>query len=196
MMSSVNESGVGGESSFDYRSLLPTRYGEPGAATSPSDLDDDIGDDGDEGICGYFPAMTWRERLLGCATCMIAGYLLSFGSFFRIKDLLLGDPIPFVMNATIGNIIALAGSFFLKGPRTQFRQMWHDTRRNATAVYLGSLFLTLFVAFVPVFGPKGLYLVVLMLAQYASIMWYTLSYIPYAREAVTSYVQRRFAAME
>jgi len=142
----------------------------------------------------------------------------------------------------VGNLIALAGSFFLKGPRTQWRQMWHESRMHATGLYIGSLFLTLFVAFIGMPGPKGLYLVLLMICQYLvrteylptvhyimrcqpfvlnlvayiefvlflllitslpqhcvkfhpvvkSITWYCLSYIPFAREAITSYVRRNF----
>lgn len=210
MMSSMNESiagvfgggnsvdgGTGGDS-FDYRSLLPTRSSSDPGGGAAAGADGISADDDDAcgGLCGYLPQMTWRERLLGCATCMIAGYLLSFGSFFRIKDLLLGNPIPFVMNATVGNLIALAGSFFLKGPKTQLRQMWHESRRHATGLYLGSLFLTLFVAFLYVPGPKGLYLIILMVCQYLSITWYCLSYIPFAREAITSYMQRRFSSDE
>ena len=80
-----------------------------------------------------------------CLTCLLA-------SFYPQK---------------VGNLIALAGSFFLKGPRTQWKQMWHESRKHATGLYLGSLFLTLFVAFVGMPGPKGLYLVLLMLCQYA-----------------------------
>lgn len=167
-------------SGYDFRSLLPTR--SPQASGGAEDDDD---------LCSWLPEMTWRERILGCATCVIAGYLLSFGSFFRIKDLLLGDPFPFVLNATAGNIIALAGSCFLSGPRSQLDKMWHETRRGATQLYLGSLALTLLIAFLPLPGPKGFVLVLLMICQYLAITWYTLSYIPYAREAIANYMQRR-----
>ena len=91
--------GVGG-GGFDYRSLLPNRSADSGDSGISSDAS--LSNEEDEccGLCAYLPSMTWRERLLGCVTCMIAGYLLSFGSFFRIKDLILGDPFPFVFNAT------------------------------------------------------------------------------------------------
>jgi len=188
----MNES-FGGDSSFDYRSLLPSAVrGSSTAADTTVSIENEQPDD----VCSFFPEMTWRERLLGFGTCMVAGYLLSFGSFWRIKDLLLGNPIPFVLNATVGNIIALMGSFFLSGPKTQLRKMWHECRRMATTVYLGSLAATLFVAFVPVFPLRGLILILLILVQYVSLTWYCLSYIPYAREAVSGYVQRRMSGAE
>lgn len=99
--------------------------------------------------------------------------------------------MPFVLNATVGNIISLCGSLFLCGPVAQLKKMWAETRRAATIAYLGSLFLTLVVTFVPgVPGPKGLYLLLLMLCQYVAIFWYCLSYIPYARETVLGFLQR------
>jgi hypothetical protein len=136
------------------------------------------------------PALGWRERLIGCATCMILGYLLSFGAFFRLKDLLTGNPLPFVLNATIGNVIALGGSCFLTGPKAQAERMFTDSRRIASIAYLASLVLTLVVAFAPIPGPKGLLLLILLIVQYLSVFWYCLSYIPFARDAVKGYCYR------
>ena len=173
------------ESSFDYRSLLPTR--DP-ATYEPSDSTSFDNDDAD--CCSFCPELSLRERLLGCGTCMLAGYLLSMGSFWRIHDLVRGNPYPFVLNATAGNLLALAGSFFLSGPRAQMRKMWSPKRQVATGLYLGSLFLTLFVAFLNAPGPKGFCLLVLMGCQYVSITWYTLSYVPFAHDAIRSFVGR------
>lgn len=98
--------------------------------------------------------------------------------------------VPFVVHATVGNIIALCGSCFLTGPTAQSKKMFHKTRRVATALYLGSLVLTLVVAFVPFPGGKGIVLFLLMLCQYGAIGWYILSYIPFARDAVISWCRR------
>jgi hypothetical protein len=174
------------DSSFDYQNLLPTRSNSSvggNAASTSSDADG-----------GCLPALSYRERILGCATCMVAGYLLSMGSLWRIKDLVVHhDPLPFVMNATIGNILALAGSFFLSGPKHQMDRMWHDKRRTATTLYLSSLGLTLCVAFVPIPVGKGLLLLLLMLCQYVSIAWYCLSYIPFAHDAIRGYWNQRMS---
>jgi Got1/Sft2-like family len=178
------------DTGFDYRSLLPTTRSSSNTEQQLLPPVDDTGD----GLwcCGLqqLPALTWRERCIGCATCMMAGYLLSMGSFWRIADLMRGHPLPFVVNATVGNVIALAGSCFFTGPATQVRKMCHEKRRIATTLYLGSLCLTLIVAFAPLPGPKGFVLLLLMLAQYVAVAWYCLSYIPFAHEAVSSYLQR------
>ncbi|GKY90752.1 hypothetical protein MPSEU_000048100 [Mayamaea pseudoterrestris] len=170
---------------FDYRSLLPTRSSS--ASDSFSDAEDD-----ECFLCTYFPELSWRERLIGCATCMIAGYILSMGSFWRIKSLVQGDAVPFVLNTTVGNLIALAGSFFLSGPRTQFQKMLHSVRRVATCLYLGSLFLTLLVT---VTTGGAFLLIVLVLCQYVAITWYTLSYIPFARDVASGFMRRRMSGL-
>jgi Got1/Sft2-like family len=186
------------ESTFDYRSLLPTRNNGiehesvPSGGGGGSDNAGDILGCCPEWCTNLIPTLSWRERCIGCGTCMVAGYLLSMGSFWRIADLLSGHPLPFVVNATVGNWIALAGSFFLSGPAAQWRKMWHEKRRGTTLVYLTSLVVTLLVALVPFPSrpAKGLLLLVLMLVQYGSITWYCLSYIPFAQDAVLAFVQR------
>jgi Got1/Sft2-like family len=178
---------------FDYRSLLPTTTSSSSSMRLMGDSESASNEEDDccSGAAGsYFPALTWRERCIGCVTCVIAGYLLSLGSLWRLKDLALGRPLPFVLNATTGNIISLAGSFFFSGPRAQVRRMFHDKRRTATLLYLGSLFVTLIVAFVaPRRLPlKSLLLLLLMGAQYLAVAWYCLSYVPFAHDAVSSYL--------
>jgi hypothetical protein len=172
------------ESTFDYRSLLPTR--------ATRSIEEDDGEDADS----WCFEMSWRERMLGCGTCMVAGYMLSFGSFWRLSDLVVRhDPFPFVVHATVGNLMALGGSFFLMGPKAQWTKMWKESRRVATMLYLGSLFLTLMVAFfyTDIPGPGGLYLLLLMIAQYIAITWYCLSYIPFAQDMLRGFLRRRFS---
>jgi Got1/Sft2-like family len=202
------------DSSFDYRSLLPQGMGGNSGSNNNNSLRDGFLQSGDDNndietgggtvssrfsrkltncleVCGsYLPEMTWKERMIGCCTCMIAGYLLSLGSFFRIRDLLFGNPVPLVVNSTVGNLIALAGSCFLSGPTNQISRMWTPKRRTATMLYLGSVALTIVFLMVPVFKLKGFILLLLMLSQYVSITWYCLSYIPMGQEMVASYFKR------
>jgi len=135
-------------------------------------------------VCAMIPALTLQQRVGGCLGCMLLGYVLSFGSFFRMRDLIVyGDPLPFVVVATLGNIISLCGSIFLVGPFSQVKKMFHPTRKLATILYLSSLIITLLVAFLCHGMPgQALLLVTLMVCQYVSISWYCLSYIPYARQ--------------
>jgi Got1/Sft2-like family len=172
--------GSSSASAWDYRSLLPTR-------AAPEDEAEE------EAFCfGYaLPPLTWRERALGCATCMISGYLLSFGSFFRIFALLFhGNPYPLVVNCTLGNLLALGGSCFWAGPRQQREKMWQPQRRTASLAYVASLMGTLLLVVLPLPGPKALLLILCLVVQYVAVTWYCLSYIPYAQETIRSFVSQ------
>lgn len=144
----------------------------------------------------FLPSLSFRERLLGCATCMICGYILSFGSFMRMKDLMVGNPVPLVVHVTIGNLLSLAGTLFLTGPQSQMKRMFHKSRKLASVFYLGSLVATLFLLLLPHFFLRGLILFFLMIGQYIAIFWYCLSYIPYAREFMSNMCRRMIAAAD
>jgi len=140
--------------------------------------------------CDSLPTLSLREKLLGCGTCMVCGYLLSFGSFMRMKDLMMGNPVPLVVNVTVGNIIALCGTCFLTEPRSQFNRMFHKSRKIASIFYLGSLVVTMVLLLFPHFLFRGLLLLLLMIGQYVAITWYCLSYIPFAREFISNRCRR------
>jgi len=164
-------------------------------------------------VCSLFPSLSFQERLGGCIGCMILGYLISFGSFFRFKDLLLGKPIPFVLFSTMGNVISLCGSCFLSGLQKQISKMWHPTRRGATGLYIGSLLVTVVVMLVFEFlgkkkeedgeggyhrhvVPQAILLVLLLLCQYVAVAWYCLSYIPFARRLATKFFSRLVSQLD
>jgi len=113
----------------------------------------------------------------------VIGFLLSFGSFFRFTNLLHGNPTPFAVCFTMGSVVALCGTCFLSGPHTQIKKMCKKTRVGATIMYLGSMIATLGVAFgLQDFPPQALLILVCVFLQYIAIVWYTLSYIPFARQ--------------
>ena len=74
--------------SMDFASLLPSR------STTEERQAADVAEAAaqDEDMCSMLPSLTWTERLIGCGACMVTGYLLSFGAFFRVKELIIGNP--------------------------------------------------------------------------------------------------------
>mmetsp|Transcript_16986 Transcript_16986/g.26371 ORF Transcript_16986/g.26371 Transcript_16986/m.26371 type:complete len:206 (+) Transcript_16986:120-737(+) len=181
----------------DYRQLLPTTSNLDDSADSPLGIYEDEESraqrrDDEEAtafrcpdwIMDNLPNLSLRERLLGCVTCMICGYLLGLGSFVRMKDLVTGNPTPLVINVTLGNILSLSGTCFLSGPTSQLQRMFHKSRKMASIVYLATLGITMLLIMMPKHRGKGLLLFLLLLAQYAAITWYCLTYIPFAREIV------------
>jgi hypothetical protein len=82
----------------------------------------------EEQACQYCPTLTYQQRLIGCFSCIAIGFLLSLGSTFRLMQLIRGDPEPFAVMYTIGNILGLSSSCFLFGPWSQFKKMFAPVR--------------------------------------------------------------------
>uniref|UniRef100_A0AAX7VDQ7 Vesicle transport protein n=1 Tax=Astatotilapia calliptera TaxID=8154 RepID=A0AAX7VDQ7_ASTCA len=87
----------------------------------------------------------------------------------------------FAVFYTLGNIAALASTCFLMGPLKQLKRMFEPTRLIATIVVLLCLVLTLCSVFW--WGKKGLAIIFCIL-QFLAMTWYSISYIPFARDAV------------
>lgn len=74
---------------------------------------------------------------------------------------------------------------FLCGPRKQFKNMFDKKRKIATIVYLSTLATSIIICFIPFNQRSKLgILVILLIVQFLASIWYSLSYIPFARRAV------------
>ncbi|XP_028582454.2 vesicle transport protein SFT2B [Podarcis muralis] len=125
-------------------------------------------------------SLSWSTRLKGFIACFAIGVLCSI-----LGTCLLWVPrkglILFAVFYTLGNIASLGSTVFLMGPMNQLKRMFEPTRLIATAVMLLCLILTLCAAFW--WHNKGLALIFCVL-QFFALAWYSISYIPYARDAV------------
>lgn len=146
-------------------------------------------------MCSFCPALTYQQRIGGCAICMMIGFFISFGSLFRLVQLLKGNPVPFATMYTIGNVVSLCSTCFLFGPWSQAKKMFAPTRAIATFIYFFFMGLTLFLAFYPNYIPiRMLLLVVTILCQFLALSWYTLSFIPFARDLVKNCCMETFCS--
>ena len=125
------------------------------------------------------PELSWEERMMGFFGCWAIGFALSLSSVLSFPMLLLGDPAPFAWKYSIGNILGIASSTFLVGPRAQLEAMASPVRLGATACYLASIALTVFAALVLEDAPLTL---TTMTIQFAALLWYCASFIPFGRE--------------
>lgn len=125
------------------------------------------------------PSLTLQQRAIAFCTCFGVGMLISLVSSFSLI------PPPnlttFGVLYTIGNIIALFSTAFLFGPMRQLKNMFHSKRIVATLIYLATLIGTLVVAFTVDSVPA---VICMIIVQFLALIWYTLSYIPYARDLV------------
>ena len=58
----------------------------------------------EENVCSLCPALSWQQRIYGCAICVIIGFCLSMGSVFRLMELLRGNPVPFAVIYTVSKM--------------------------------------------------------------------------------------------
>lgn len=122
-------------------------------------------------------ALSTKQRFYGFAICFSAGLactLLSMLVFFH--------PIKFGITFTLGNLLSLGSTAFLIGPRRQFTMMLDPVRIYATALYLASIFIALFCSLYV--HNKFLTLLAIIL-EFGALIWYSLSYIPFARAMVS-----------
>ncbi|XP_012978207.1 vesicle transport protein SFT2A isoform X1 [Mesocricetus auratus] len=127
-------------------------------------------DDEEQGLTAQVldaSSLSFNTRLKWFVICFVAGV---FCSILGTGLLWLPNGIKlFAVFYTLGNLAALASTCFLMGPVKQLKKMFETTRLLATVVML--------------WRKKGLALLFCIL-QFLSMTWYSLSYIPYARDAV------------
>ncbi len=124
------------------------------------------------------PTLTYTQRMYGFGGCLALGFLLGILSWISVLS---SNWVLFGLLMTASNLCAIGGSFFLAGPVKQIKRMFEETRLIATIVYGVSMILTILAAVVVESG--GL-VIFCCIVQYGAMVWYGLSYIPYARSLV------------
>lgn len=121
--------------------------------------------------------LSTKQRLYGFAICLSAGItctLLSMLVFFH--------PIKFGVTFSLGNLLALGSTAFLIGPKRQVAMMLDPARIYATALYIASIIIALFCA---VYVRNKLLTLLGIVLEFGALIWYSLSYIPFARAMVS-----------
>ena len=130
------------------------------------------------------PSLPVKYRIWGFCISFILGIFISLLSLLLFVFGSLTNVSKFVIVYTLGNICALASSFFLFGPLRQLKLMFKTTRIIATIVCLICIIFTLvfcLVLYNPDKGGHKIVIWILFILQYVSMFWYILSYIPFAR---------------
>lgn len=126
--------------------------------------------------------MSYTSRLIGFSITFILGCCITLISIITVPQIVT-HPEKFALVYTFGNIITLLSSMFLFGPCSLMKKMFDKTRILATLVYLAAIVLTLILAFrVKLLVP----VLISILFQLTTQVWYNLSYIPYARKCITN----------
>ena len=123
--------------------------------------------------CSCCPRSRTSSASSGFVMCFAAGMVLSLTSLFSFTSLLLGNPTPFALKYTLGNLLAMGASSFLVGPVKQCTDMFAPERRVATSLYAGSLLATLTCIF---YLHSKLLTFVAICCQLCAMVWYFVSY--------------------
>lgn len=133
----------------------------------------------DEGVC---PTLSFKQRMIGAFCCLGLAFILECIAFVTLFQ---EEYITFAVINTIANLLALVSTLFLCGPKKQVKKMFEPTRRIATGVFLLSMVLTFVVAL----ALKIPWLTIIMvIIQFLAMLWYQISYIPFARDAIKKLV--------
>ncbi|XP_004498485.1 uncharacterized protein [Cicer arietinum] len=134
------------------------------------------GDSG--GLC----SLSTTQRLYGFAACLVAGLACMI-----LSMIVFAKPIKFAVLFTFGNLLAVGSTAFLLGPAQQMEIMFDPVRVFATAIYLGCVVIALICALL--IHSKVLTLIAIII-EIGALIWYSLSYIPFARRMVSELMIR------
>mmetsp|Transcript_4573 Transcript_4573/g.14994 ORF Transcript_4573/g.14994 Transcript_4573/m.14994 type:complete len:246 (+) Transcript_4573:50-787(+) len=126
--------------------------------------------------CWCLPSLTYRQRLIGCAFCFTSGLVLLATSLLSLTSLLHGNPAPFAVKYTLGNLFCVSAIGFLVGWGKMCRSMLVRERRGATLLYLSSLAATLGCVFLM---HSAILTATAIMFQLAAMAWHGVSYLPF-----------------
>ncbi|CAK7324156.1 unnamed protein product [Dovyalis caffra] len=131
-----------------------------------------------DGICSLSPT----QRMYAFAASLAAGLILMFLSL-----IVFAKPIKFALLFTFGNVLAVGSTAFLIGPGRQLGMMFDPVRIYATAIYIGFVVLALICALLI---HSKILTVFAIIFEICALIWYSLSYIPFARRMVSNLMIR------
>ena len=139
--------------------------------------------------CNICRDLTFKERVIGFLICLATGFLIEIFGLLALKMKKPQNLKIFGCLFTFGLLILVAGTTFLVGLKRQMSKMFEEKRLVATCVFLGSVILSLIVVFSSDSVP-GILLLFLVIFQLGAYAWYSLSFIPFARSAVSGCLRR------
>ncbi|KAL4140248.1 hypothetical protein PRNP1_014533 [Phytophthora ramorum] len=141
---------------------------------------DDIGDELDE--------LTLNQRALGAVGCYVLSGLFAFAAtvilFTGVHHVRF-----YALFYSLSNIATFCSLIFIMGQNRLQKRMLSRKRSLTGRAWMGSLALTVIVAF---FWPSHWFIVILLLlVQFGSMIWYSVSYIPFGRKFLHKYMAKR-----
>lgn len=122
--------------------------------------------------------MNYQQRLQVFVVALLVSALFFALAFFVGLPLITVRPQKFALSFTMGSITFMSSFAVLKGPYEHFKTLISGDRLHFTAVYIGSMILTIYLTFtaggmegyVLVLGASGMQLV--------ALIWYLVTFLP------------------
>lgn len=133
-----------------------------------------------EALCSVSPL----QRVYGFAACLLAGFICMF-----LSMIVFIKPIKFALLFTLGNMLAIGSTTFLIGPMQQLSMMMDPVRAYATSMYVGCVVLALICA---LWIHSKILTLLAIICEICALVWYSLSYIPFAHRMVSNVAIRLF----
>ncbi|XP_057437145.1 uncharacterized protein LOC130729399 isoform X2 [Lotus japonicus] len=130
------------------------------------------------GLCSLSPT----QRIFGFAACLVAGL-----ACMLLSLIVFAKPIKFALLFTFGHLLAVGSTAFLLGPAQQLQMMLDPVRVFATAIFLGCVVVALICA---LWIHSKLLTIIAIIIEIGALIWYSLSYIPFARRMVSELMIR------
>ncbi|KAJ4705845.1 Vesicle transport protein [Melia azedarach] len=135
-------------------------------------------EDESDGLC----SLSYTQRMYAFAACLLAGLVCMF-----LSMIVFVKPIKFAILFTFGNLLAVGSTAFLIGPAQQINMMFDSARVYATAIYLGCVVIALICA---LWIHSKILTIIAIICEICALIWYSLSYIPFARRMISELMIR------
>jgi len=129
------------------------------------------------------PSMGFKDRMIAFGVCTGIGIMFSIGGTINLFFM---NYAGFAALYSLGTIISLCGTGFLRGPVKQIKSLTDPKRGVAVAILFTMIILTLVIALNDnIANPgKGILCLIFVAGQFLAYVWYCLTFIPYGRETV------------
>ena len=120
------------------------------------------------------PSLSKKQRIIGFMTCLILGvFCFSYSTIYL--PILVLKARKFALLFSLGSVFVMGSFSFMWGPVSHFKHMINKERLPFTAVYIGTLSLTLYFAM----GLQATLLTIIAAScQVIALVWFVISYIP------------------
>ena len=137
------------------------------------------------------PELDLKTRIIGFIISFIVGIFMMITSISQLFTLALGGQKWFAVWYTLGNCVCLSSSFFLMGPKKQCELMMKPARRITSIILFISMISCLIMAFS---GVSKIIVLIAIIVQFLTLLWYVLSYIPGAQNLCSSCIKSQVSS--